>query len=57
MIRGEIMKKLVMNGGKVLKGSRLEIKWKAKNASVAILPTARILGSEGKCVIENIPDI
>ena len=48
------MKKLVINGGKVLKGS-VEING-AKNAAVAILPAA-ILASEGKCVIENIPDI
>ncbi|NLZ35265.1 UDP-N-acetylglucosamine 1-carboxyvinyltransferase [Clostridium isatidis] len=48
------MKKLVISGGKALKGS-VEING-AKNAAVAILPAA-IMASEGKCVIENIPDI
>lgn len=48
------MERLVINGGKVLKGS-VDING-AKNAAVAILPAA-IIASEGKCVIDNIPDI
>ncbi len=48
------MDKLVINGGKVLKGS-VEING-AKNSAVAILPAA-IMASEGKCVIDNVPDI
>ena len=48
------MEKLVINGGKTLRGS-VEING-AKNAAVAILPAA-IIASAGKCVIDNIPDI
>lgn len=48
------MEKLVINGGKVLKGS-VDING-AKNSAVAILPAA-IMASEGKCIIENVPDI
>ena len=48
------MKKLVINGRKVLKGS-VEING-AKNAAVAILPAA-IMASQGKCKIDNVPDI
>lgn len=48
------MERLVIDGGKVLKGE-VDING-AKNAAVAILPAA-ILASEGKCLIENIPDI
>ena len=48
------MEKLVINGGKSLRGS-VEING-AKNAAVAILP-ATIMASAGKCVIDNIPDI
>ena len=48
------MEKLVINGGRVLKGS-VEING-AKNAAVAILPAA-IMASEGKCRIDNVPDI
>jgi UDP-N-acetylglucosamine 1-carboxyvinyltransferase len=48
------MERLVINGGKVLKGS-VEING-AKNAAVAILP-ATIVASKGKCLIDNIPDI
>src|SRR5438105_4878768 len=48
------METLIINGGKVLQGS-VEING-AKNAAVAILPAA-ILASEGKCIIDNIPDI
>ena len=48
------MEKLVINGGKSLRGS-VEING-AKNAAVAILP-ATIMASTGKCVIDNIPDI
>ena len=48
------MEKLVINGGKSLRGS-VEING-AKNAAVAILPAA-IIASAGKCVIDNIPDI
>ena len=54
MIRVKRMEKLVINGGKVLKGS-VEING-AKNSAVAILPAA-ILASEGKCIIDNVPDI
>ncbi|MBD7912588.1 MULTISPECIES: UDP-N-acetylglucosamine 1-carboxyvinyltransferase [Clostridium] len=48
------MERLVINGGKVLKGS-VEING-AKNAAVAILP-ATVVASKGKCLIDNIPDI
>lgn len=48
------MERLVINGGKPLKGS-VEING-AKNAAVAILPAA-VLASSGKCIIDNIPDI
>ena len=48
------MERLVINGGKALKGS-VEING-AKNAAVAILP-ATVVASKGKCVIDNIPDI
>ena len=48
------MEKLVINGGKALKGS-VDING-AKNSAVAILPAA-IMASEGKCVIDNVPDI
>ena len=48
------MEKLVINGGKVLKGS-VEING-ATNSAVAILPAA-IMASEGKCIIDNVPDI
>ena len=48
------MEKLVINGGKVLKGS-VDING-AKNSAVAILPAA-IMASEGKCIIHNVPDI
>ena len=48
------MEKLVINGGKALVGS-VEING-AKNSAVAILPAA-IIASEGKCVIDNVPDI
>ncbi len=48
------MEKLVINGGKVLKGS-VDING-AKNSAVAILPAA-IMASEGKCIIDNVPDI
>ena len=48
------MEKLVINGGKSLRGS-VEING-AKNAAVAILPAA-IIANTGKCVIDNIPDI
>ena len=48
------MEKLVINGGKALKGS-VEING-AKNSAVAILPAA-IMASEGKCIIDNVPDI
>lgn len=48
------MEKLVINGGKSLRGA-VEING-AKNAAVAILPAA-IMASVGKCVIDNIPDI
>lgn len=45
--------KLIINGGKTLKGS-VDVAG-AKNAAVAILP-ATIL-AQGKCVIENLPNI
>lgn len=48
------MERLIINGGNILKGT-VDITG-AKNAAVAILP-ATILASEGKCVIENIPNI
>jgi len=48
------MEKLVINGRKVLEGS-VEING-AKNAAVAILPAA-IMASQGKCKIDNVPDI
>lgn len=48
------MEKLVINGGKVLKGS-VDING-AKNSAVAILPAA-IIASKGKCIIDNVPDI
>lgn len=48
------MERLVINGGKALSGS-IEING-AKNAAVAILPAA-IMASQGKCIIDNIPDI
>ena len=48
------METLIINGGKTLRGD-VEING-AKNAAVAILPAA-ILASEGKCIIDNIPDI
>lgn len=48
------MEKLVVNGGKSLRGS-VEING-AKNAAVAILPAA-VIASTGKCIIDNIPDI
>ncbi|AYE34287.1 UDP-N-acetylglucosamine 1-carboxyvinyltransferase [Clostridium septicum] len=48
------MEKLVINGGRALKGS-VDING-AKNAAVAILPAA-IMASEGKCIIDNVPDI
>ena len=49
-----IMEKLIINGGKALKGV-VDING-AKNAAVAILPAA-IMASEDKCVIDNIPEI
>ena len=48
------MEKLVINGGKTLRGT-VDING-AKNAAVAILPAA-IMASDGKCIIDNIPDI
>lgn len=48
------METLIINGGKVLRGS-VEING-AKNAAVAILPAA-VLASKNKCIIDNIPDI
>ena len=48
------MEKLVIVGGNRLLGS-VEING-AKNSAVAILPAA-VLASEGKCIIDNIPDI
>ena len=48
------MNRLIINGGKALKGS-IEING-AKNAAVAILPAA-ILASKSECIIDNVPDI
>ncbi|HAT4184018.1 TPA: UDP-N-acetylglucosamine 1-carboxyvinyltransferase [Clostridium perfringens] len=48
------MNRLIINGGKALKGS-IEING-AKNAAVAILPAA-MLASKGECIIDNVPDI
>ena len=48
------MNRLIINGGKALKGS-IEINGD-KNAAVAILPAA-ILASKGECIIDNVPDI
>lgn len=48
------MEKLIVKGGNALKGF-VEING-AKNAAVAILPAA-IMASEGKCIIDNVPDI
>ena len=48
------MNRLIINGGKALKGS-IEING-AKNAAVAILPAA-ILASKCECIIDNVPDI
>lgn len=48
------MEKLIINGGKPLKGS-VDING-AKNAAVAILPAA-VAANSGKCVIDNVPDI
>ncbi|MGL5821981.1 MAG: UDP-N-acetylglucosamine 1-carboxyvinyltransferase [Sarcina sp.] len=48
------MEKLIVRGGSSLKGF-VEING-AKNAAVAILPAA-IMASEGKCTIDNVPDI
>ena len=48
------MERLIINGGKTLRGS-VNING-AKNAAVAILPAA-IMASSGKCIIDNIPDI
>ncbi|MDO4536294.1 MAG: UDP-N-acetylglucosamine 1-carboxyvinyltransferase [Clostridium perfringens] len=48
------MEKLIISGGNSLKGE-VEING-AKNAAVAILPAA-ILASDGKCIIDNVPDI
>lgn len=48
------MERLVINGGNLLKGT-VDING-AKNAAVAILPAA-IMASDGKCIIDNIPDI
>ena len=48
------MERLVISGGNAPKGS-VDING-AKNAAVAILPAA-VVASEGKCVIDNIPDI
>ena len=48
------MERLIINGGNLLKGS-VDING-AKNAAVAILPAA-IMASNGKCIIDNIPDI
>ena len=48
------MEKLVVSGGKALIGE-VEING-AKNSAVAILPAA-IMASEGKCIIDNVPDI
>ena len=48
------MEKLVIDGGKALRGS-IDITG-AKNAAVAILP-ATVVANQGKCLIDNIPDI
>ncbi|WBW97708.1 UDP-N-acetylglucosamine 1-carboxyvinyltransferase [Oceanirhabdus sp. W0125-5] len=48
------MNKIVIQGGKRINGE-VDISG-AKNAAVAILPAA-ILASEGKCCIENVPNI
>ena len=48
------MEKLIIKGGRSLQGS-VEING-AKNAAVAIIPAA-VMASEGKCIIDNIPDI
>lgn len=48
------MNRLIINGGKALKGA-IDING-AKNAAVAILPAA-ILASKGECIIDNVPDI
>lgn len=48
------MERLIVKGGNPLKGV-VEING-AKNAAVAILPAA-IMASEGKCIIDNVPDI
>ena len=48
------MEKLVINGGRILKGS-VDING-AKNSAVAILPAA-IIASKGKSRIDNVPDI
>ncbi|WP_017209945.1 UDP-N-acetylglucosamine 1-carboxyvinyltransferase [Clostridium beijerinckii] len=48
------MERLVINGGNLLEGT-VDING-AKNAAVAILPAA-IMASDGKCIIDNIPDI
>lgn len=48
------MEKLIINGGNSLRGE-VEING-AKNAAVALLPAA-ILASEGKSIIDNVPDI
>ena len=47
------MDKILINGGKALTGE-VHISG-AKNAAVAILPAALLV--EGKCIIENVPDI
>ena len=48
------MERLIINGGKLLKGS-VDING-AKNAAVAILP-ATVMAHDGKCIVDNIPDI
>lgn len=48
------MERLVINGGKALRGS-VDING-AKNAAVAILP-ATVVACKGKSIIDNIPDI
>ena len=48
------MERLIVKGGNPLRGV-VEING-AKNAAVAILPAA-IMASEGKCTIDNVPDI
>lgn len=48
------MEKLIIQGGKPLKGF-VDITG-AKNSAVAILPAA-IVASEGKCIIDNVPNI